>query len=66
MERATVEGDAKLKTSCDEDGEEKTNGSVFWKGGLMEVRRGKERVSVGAEEAGARSCLLAPQRSVLA
>jgi hypothetical protein len=32
----------------------------------MEVRGGKERVSVGAEEAGARSCLLAPQRSVLA
>ena len=61
-----VEGDAKSKTSCDEDGRQKTNGSVFWKGGFdgSEKGRGKERVSVGAEEAGARSCLLAPQRSV--
>jgi hypothetical protein len=61
-----VESDAKLETSCDEDGREKTNGSVFWKGGFDESEkgRGKERVSVGAEEAGARSCLLASERSV--
>lgn len=52
-----VEGDAKLKTSCDEDGKQKTNGSVFWRGGFdgSEKGRGKERVSVGAEEAGART-----------
>lgn len=63
-----VEGDAKSKTSCDGDGEEKTNGSVFFRGwvGCVKVRRRKERVSVGAAEAGARSCQLAPQRSVLA
>ena len=34
MERAVLEDDAKVKTSCDEDGEEKTDGSVFWKGGF--------------------------------
>ena len=45
IERAAVEGDARLRTSCDEDGAEKTNGSVFRKGGLMEVRRGKGRES---------------------
>jgi hypothetical protein len=43
MECATVEGDAKLKTSCDEDGEEKTNGSVFLEGWLdgSERRKGE-------------------------
>jgi hypothetical protein len=57
--RAVVEGDARLRTSCDEDGSEKTNGSVFLKGWLDGSEKGKgERVRVGeAEEAGARAAV---------
>jgi hypothetical protein len=75
IERAAVEDEARLRTSCDEDGSEKTNGSVFWMGGLMEVRRGKgrerelekpkrqERAQLPASVATVRACLIRPATS---